>query len=131
LIVRGICCLIPGMKGSSDNIEAISIVDRYLEHTRAFVFHNNGAPLVYLASADWMERNMDRRVEVAFPVLSPALRQEVLDFLELQWADTVKARQLERKQKNPYRKAKGEGPAVQAQPAFHHRLALRSRRKAR
>jgi polyphosphate kinase len=131
LIVRGICCLIPGVKGSSANIEAISIVDRYLEHTRAFVFHNNGAPLVYLASADWMERNMDRRVEVAFPVMDPALRREVLDFMELQWTDNVKARLLEHKQKNPYRKAKGGLATIQAQPAFHHRLALRSRRTGR
>lgn len=122
LIVRGICCLVTGVPKSSARIEAISIVDRYLEHTRAYVFHNDGDPLVYLASADWMERNMDRRVEVAFPVLDPALRQEVLDFLNIQWKDNVKARVIDRGQTNPYRKVAGTQAPVRAQTAFHAHL---------
>ncbi|MBL8002647.1 MAG: polyphosphate kinase 1 [Flavobacteriales bacterium] len=126
LIVRGICCLQAGVPGVSANIEAISIVDRYLEHTRAFVFHNNGAPLVMLSSADWMERNMDRRVEVAFPVHDPALKQEVLHMLEVQWNDNVKARILGPKLANAYRKHRNGARNVQAQTAFHAYL----RRKA-
>ncbi|MCO5275457.1 MAG: polyphosphate kinase 1 [Flavobacteriales bacterium] len=91
LIVRGICCLVPG-KGNS--IQAISIVDRFLEHARAYVFHHAGKPLVFLSSADWMQRNMDRRVEAMFPILDKRHRAEVMDHLELQWADNVKARVL-------------------------------------
>ncbi len=103
LIVRGICCLIPGVRGMSDNIEAISIVDRFLEHSRAYVFHNAGDPQVYLASADMMQRNLDRRVETAFPILDKALRQQVLDVLELQWKDEAKARRIDAGQLNAYR----------------------------
>lgn len=103
LIVRGICCLVPGVRGHSSRIEAISIVDRYLEHARAYVFHNQGDPLVYLSSADWMQRNMDRRIEVAFPVLDAGLKAEVLRFLELQWRDTAKARQIDAGLTNAYR----------------------------
>ncbi len=94
LIVRGICCLRPGVPGVSDRIRAISIVDRYLEHARIFYFENDGAPEYLLASADWMPRNLDHRVEVAFPVLDAALQAHVRDILEIQLADTVKARVL-------------------------------------
>lgn len=104
LIVRGICCLVPGIAGLSERIEAVSIVDRYLEHARAMVFRNGGNPLVYLSSADWMGRNLDRRIEVAFPVLDPALKQELIDLLEVQWSDNVKARVIDAEQGNPYRK---------------------------
>jgi polyphosphate kinase len=73
LIVRGICCLRPGVPGLSERIRVISIVDRYLEHARIFFFQNGDAPEYLLASADWMPRNLDRRVEIAFPVLDPTL----------------------------------------------------------
>src|SRR5690606_29642987 len=95
LIIRGICCLVTQVPGHSETIEGRSIVDRFLEHARVYVFHNAGKPAVHLASADWMERNLDRRVEVAFPILNERLKQEVLRFLELQWADNVKARSLD------------------------------------
>jgi polyphosphate kinase len=94
LIVRGICCLRPGVPGLSERIRAISIVDRFLEHARIFYFENAGAPEYLLASADWMPRNLDRRVEVAFPVLDAALQAEVRAILDVQLADTVKARFL-------------------------------------
>jgi polyphosphate kinase len=94
LIVRGICCLRPEVPGLSDNIRAISIVDRYLEHARIFYFENGGTPEYMLASADWMPRNLDRRVEVAFPVLDPALQAQVRRILDVQLADTVKARRI-------------------------------------
>lgn len=102
-IIRGICCLRTGVPGHSEHIQAISIVDRYLEHARAFVFHNGGAPSLHLSSADWMERNLDHRVEIAFPILDPVLKAEVLAMLELQWQDHVKARVLDRDQVNGYR----------------------------
>jgi polyphosphate kinase len=94
LILRGICCLRPEVPGLSDNIRAISIIDRYLEHARIFYFENAGSPEYLLASADWMPRNLDRRVEVAFPVLEPALQAQVREILDIQLADTVKARRL-------------------------------------
>lgn len=126
LIVRGICCLVTGVPGVSEGIEAISIVDRYLEHTRAYVFENGGRQLVYLSSADWMGRNLDRRVEVAFPLLDPDLRAEMLRLLDLQWRDTVKARVLDRKQTNPYRSATPGTRPVRAQQATWKVVAARS-----
>lgn len=91
LIVRGICRLIPGVKGQSENIRVTRIVDRYLEHGRIFVFHHGGAEEVYLGSADWMNRNIYRRIEVCFPVFDKAVREEILSILKLQLADNVKA----------------------------------------
>jgi len=119
LIIRGICCLVPGIPGTSDNIEAISIVDRLLEHSRAYLFHNNGKPLLYLSSADWMGRNLDRRVEVAFPLLDPALQREMMDLLEIQWTDRVKARTIDAAQTNPYRKPTRKERPVRAQEATY------------
>jgi polyphosphate kinase len=94
LIVRGICCLRPGMPGLSDRIRVISIVDRYLEHARVFYFQNTDAPEYWLASADWMPRNLDHRVEIAFPVLDPRLQARIHEVLELQLSDTAKAREI-------------------------------------
>ena len=94
LIVRGICCLRPEVPGLSDNIRVISIIDRYLEHARIFYFENAGSPEYLLASADWMPRNLDRRVEIGFPILEPALQAQVREILNIQLADTVKARRL-------------------------------------
>src|SRR5580765_6734782 len=94
LIIRGICCLRPGVPGLSDRIRAVSIVDRFLEHARVFFFQNHDAPEYLLASADWMPRNLDRRVEIAFPVLDPGLQAQVREILEIQLADTVKARRI-------------------------------------
>ncbi len=92
LIVRGICCLRPGVPGLSERIRVRSIVDRYLEHARIFYFENAGEPEYLLASADWMPRNLDHRLEIAFPVLSPALQAQLREVLETQLADSVKAR---------------------------------------
>ena len=92
LIVRGICCLRPGVPGLSDGIRVISIVDRYLEHARVFVFDNAGEPEYLLASSDWMPRNLDYRVETAFPILDRQLQRRIRDILDTQLADTVKAR---------------------------------------
>ncbi len=92
LIVRGICCLRPGVPGLSERIRVRSIIDRYLEHARIFYFENAGEPEYLLASADWMPRNLDHRLEIAFPVLAPALQAQLREVLETQLADTVKAR---------------------------------------
>ncbi len=108
LIIRGICCLIPGIKNVSENIEAISIVDKYLEHSRVFVFHANGAELIYISSADWMQRNLDHRSEVAVPIYDKDIKAELKTFLEMQWADNTKARILTGRQKNKYRKTKSK-----------------------
>jgi len=94
LIVRGMCCLRPGVPGLSSRIRVISIVDRYLEHARISYFENGGDAEYLLASADWMPRNLDRRVEIAFPVLDPHLQTQVREILETQLADTVKARRI-------------------------------------
>ena len=95
LIVRGICCLRPGIPGVSENIRVISIVGRFLEHSRIYYFANGGEPKVYLASADWMPRNFYRRVEIAFPIESPKLRDEIVkEILPAFLNDRVKAREL-------------------------------------
>jgi polyphosphate kinase len=90
LIVRGMCSLRPGLAGTSERIRVLSIVDRYLEHARIFFFQNGGNPTCWLASADWMQRNFDRRVEIAFPVIDPQLQAQLRQILEIQLGDTVK-----------------------------------------
>src|SRR5262249_35943849 len=92
LIVRGLCCLRPGIAGISDHIRVISIIDRYLEHARIFYFHNAGTPEYWLASSDWMPRNLDNRIEVAFPILDPRLQAQIQKFLDSRLSDTAKAR---------------------------------------
>jgi polyphosphate kinase len=86
--------LIPGVPGMSENIEAISIVDRYLEHSRIFIFSNGGDPLYFISSADWMAPNLDTRIEISCPISDRFLQKELLDILEIQWSDNVKSRVL-------------------------------------
>jgi polyphosphate kinase len=95
LAVRGICCLRPGLKGTSDTIEVVSVVDRFLEHSRIYYFRNGGDEEVYLASADWMPRNLDRRIELLFPVEAADGRQKVLQALDAIFQDNVKGRKLQ------------------------------------
>lgn len=103
LIVRGICCLIPGKEGLSENIEVISIIDKFLEHARVFIFANAGKEKMYLGSPDWMGRNLDRRIEIAFPILNVEVKQKIRDIMEIQWSDSVKARIVEESRLNRYR----------------------------
>jgi polyphosphate kinase len=103
LIVRGICCLIPGVDGMSEKIQAISIIDRFLEHTRLYIFGNNGNPELYFGSADLMSRNLDNRIEVVAPILDADVKTQLLDFFEIQWNDNVKARTIDASQSNKYR----------------------------
>jgi polyphosphate kinase len=114
LIIRGICCLVPGLKGLSENIEIISIVDRFLEHARVFVFHNGGDERIFMSSADWMERNLSHRIETTFPVYDPELKDELRTLLDLQLNDNVKARFIDRFNLNEYRR-KGDDIPVRAQ----------------
>ena len=113
LIIRGICCLVPGVKGMSENIEAISVVDKFLEHPRLFIFGNAGEPRIYLSSADWMTRNLDNRVEVGCPIYDPEIKQELLDTFEICWRDNVKARVFSAKHDNAY--LRNDDPAVRSQ----------------
>lgn len=106
LIVRGVCCLIPGVPGMSENIEAISVVDRFLEHSRLFIFGNGGDPKMYISSADWMTRNLDYRVEVGCPIYDKDIKKELMETFDICWQDNVKARVFSEKQDNAYRKNK-------------------------
>ena len=130
LNVRGICCLRPGVKGVSETIDVVSIVDRFLEHARIFHFRNGGDEEVYLSSADWMPRNLDKRIELLFPVESPEPRQKVLEALDAMFLENVKARRLQPdgsyKRRRP---AKGEEP-FRAQLHLY-REAQRALEKAR
>ena len=116
MIVRGICCLVPGIEGMSENIEVISIVDKFLEHPRLFIFGNNGNPKVYISSADWMTRNISFRVEVGCPIYDETIKQELIDTFEISWADNVKARVIDQAQDNHYR--------PHTQPAQRSQVAL-------
>ena len=122
LIVRGMCSLKPGVAGISDNIEAISIIDRYLEHPRVYVFHNRGEPEYLMGSADLMTRNIDYRVEVLCPVKDPAVQRQLQDILDLQWHDNVKARVLNATQDNRMVERAPKTAALQAQESIHRYL---------
>jgi polyphosphate kinase len=117
LNVRGICCLRPGAKGTSDPIEVRSIVDRFLEHARVFYFRNGGHEEVYMSSADWMERNLDKRLEILFPVLDAGLRRRLTAALELYFADNTKASRL--LPDGTYERVKAGGKPVRAQEALY------------
>ena len=108
MIVRGVCCLIPGVEGMSENIRVISIVDKFLEHPRIYVFENDGSPKMYISSADWMTRNIDNRIEVACPILDKNLQQELLDTFMISWNDNVKARLVNTADQNAFVQSKGE-----------------------
>ncbi|MNZ68306.1 Polyphosphate kinase [compost metagenome] len=107
LIVRGVCCLRPGIPGRSENIKVISIVDRFLEHSRIMYFYNDGDEEVYLSSADWMTRNLTRRIELMCPVFDEQLRHILIKMLKLNIDDNVKARVLQ--SNGSYEHVKDEG----------------------
>ncbi len=102
MIIRGICTLIPGVKGMSENIEVISIVDRFLEHSRLFIFCHSGKEKTYLSSADWMNRNLDRRLEVTAPILDADIKNDILEIFKIQFADNMKSRNIDREGVNAY-----------------------------
>lgn len=110
IVCRGICVLVPGIRDMSENISVISIVDKYLEHSRIFIFANDGHPKYYLSSADWMVRNFDHRFEAACPIYDKELQEEIMDILQIQMNDNVKARLVNVKHNNSYRKTDSTTP---------------------
>lgn len=121
MIVRGMCSLVPGVEGVSENIEIISIIDRFLEHPRVLVVHNDGNPLVYISSADWMERNIDNRIEVMAPVRDARIKQRIIDILNIQFIDTVKARRIDKEMSNSYVE-RGNRKKIRSQIAIYDYL---------
>jgi polyphosphate kinase len=117
LHVRGICCLRPGVKNVSDNIEVYSIIDRFLEHSRIFYFRNGGHEEIYLSSADWMRRNLDRRLEILFPIRYTAIKARLMDILNTLFADNVKAWQL--LPDGTYKHMPARGKKIRAQEKFY------------
>jgi polyphosphate kinase len=124
LIVRSICRLIPGVKGMSENITIKRIVDRYLEHGRVFIFDNNGKPEVYMGSADWMNRNIYRRIEVCFPIYDEQIKAEITDIINLQLADNAQAVMLNENIENvPVKTTK---PAIRSQYEVYNYLSAKA-----
>ncbi len=122
IIVRGLCCIIPGVPGMSMNIRALSIIDRYLEHARVFIFHNGGEEKYYVASADWMTRNLTHRVEVGFPVYDESIRKELRQFIDMQLEDNTKARIIAKGKLNKYKRPSNGGEKIEAQIDFYKYL---------
>lgn len=120
-IVRGMCSLVPGLPGVSENITITSIVDRFLEHPRVMVFEGGGDRKVFISSADWMTRNMDNRIEVGCPVYDPVLQRQILDLLEIQFKDTLKARVIDKEQTNRYVR-RGNRKKLRSQVEIYHYL---------
>ncbi len=121
MIIRGMCALVPGIEGVSENIRIISIVDRFLEHPRVVITHNDGDPQVYISSADWMTRNIDHRIEVASPVRDPRLKQRIIDITNIHFTDTVKARLIDKEMSNSY-VPRGNRKKVRSQVAIYDYL---------
>jgi polyphosphate kinase len=121
MIIRGMCSLVPGIEGVSDNIKIISIVDRFLEHPRVIIAHNDGDPQVYISSADWMTRNIDHRIEVAAPVRDERLKQRIIDIVNIHFTDTVKARWIDKEMSNTY-VPRGNRKKVRSQIAIYDYL---------
>jgi len=122
LLIRGICSLVPGIQGQSENIEVYSIVDKFLEHSRILWFCNDGADLFYLSSADWMIRNLDNRIEVATPIYDGDIKGELKEFMKIQFRDNVKARIVNAKLDNPYKKRNDAEKPHRAQIEQYHLL---------
>ena len=121
LLVRGMCSLVPGKANFSENITVTSIVDLYLEHPRVMIFNNQNDPLIFISSGDWMERNIDHRVEVACPIYDQALKMRIIDIINLQLADNTKARIINDSQNNQYVK-RGNSKEIRSQLAIYDYL---------
>lgn len=119
LNIRGICSLVPGISGMSENIKAIGIIDRYLEHSRIMIFCNSGDELFYISSADWMTRNLDRRIEIACPIYDKAIQKEIKDMINIQQKDNVKARVIDKEQNNDYVPCEKNEMQVRSQYALY------------
>jgi polyphosphate kinase len=113
LMVRGMFSLVPGLSGLSSNIEATCIIDKFLEHSRIYLFCNGGDERIFISSADWMPRNIDRRIEVTCPIYDESIKEELRAFLDIQWRDNVKSRILNEKLDNTF--VNNSKPGVRAQ----------------
>ncbi|MEO6304670.1 MAG: polyphosphate kinase 1 [Bacteroidia bacterium] len=122
LIIRGACSLVTDYEGWSDNIKAYSIVDKYLEHTRIFIFHDNGKEKIFISSADWMSRNLDSRSEVAIPIFDEEIRTQLKDIIRIQLSGNTKVRIIDKKQENFYKKAKPGEKKVRVQDEIYSYL---------
>jgi polyphosphate kinase len=120
MIIRGVCSLIPGIPGLSENIEAISIVDRFLEHSRIFIFANGGNDLYFLSSADWMARNLDNRIEIACPIYDKDIQRDLKEFMDIQFKGNVKARIIDGTRNNTFRKIESEKPFRAQYELYEH-----------
>jgi len=125
LILRGICCLVPGVDGQSENIQVRRLVDGFLEHARVFWFHNNGLDELYAGSSDWMKRNLYHRIEVIYPIYDTKLKQELIKIIEWQLKDNVKATLLDQNQFNVAVATKPSDPVIQAQTKIYEWLKNR------
>lgn len=121
MIIRGMCSLVPGVEGISDNIEIISIIDRFLEHPRVIMTENDGDPQIYISSADWMSRNIDNRIEVTVPIRDERLKKRMKDIIEIHFTDTMKARHIDKEQSNRY-VARGNRKKLRSQIAIYDYL---------
>ncbi len=128
IIVRGICAVITGVRGMSENIEVISIVDKYLEHSRVFVFKNGGDELYYISSADWMARNLDSRIEVTCPIYNKKIQKELRDIMEIQWSENVKARIVDPMQTNHYKIVAVNKKKTRSQESIHELISKNNSR---
>jgi polyphosphate kinase len=126
MVVRGIFCAKTEIRKFKKPMQALSIVDEYLEHSRIMIFHNNGKEHMYISSADWMVRNLDHRIEAACPVIEPALQKELHDFVNIQLSDNVKARLLTNDLSNEYNHIKGK--PVRSQHEIYNYLLSKSKR---
>ncbi|MDX1761998.1 MAG: phospholipase D-like domain-containing protein, partial [Christiangramia sp.] len=122
LLIRGFTCLIPGIQGMSENIYITSVVDRFLEHGRIYLFENDGKELMFYGSADWMNRNLDRRIEVISPVLDEDIKKEFKDILDIQLNDNVKARIQDAEESNTYVQKKEGEKSIRSQYEIYNYL---------
>lgn len=127
MIIRGMCSLLPGIPGVSENISIISIVDRFLEHPRVFIFNSDGEEKTFISSADWMTRNIDQRIEVGCPIYNPELKRYLRDLLEIQFSDTTKARIVDKDQCNQYVK-RGNRRKIRSQIEIYNYIREREYR---
>jgi polyphosphate kinase len=129
MIVRGICSLVPGVEGVSANISILSIVDKYLEHSRIFIFCNGGDEKCYISSGDWMYRNLDARSEVAVPIYNKEIHEQLKQYIMIQFRDNTKARIIDQLQQNNYVQPDNTGKLHRAQDEIYHWYLAESTKK--